>query len=265
MVGHCKEIEQLRVFGTDGEKALIDAFTHEFPFAIHLTCFIHVRRNIKEELAKNSLPPDVQAIILDDIFGKKIGTTLFEGLLDVNTEAEFDDKLELLQSKWMKQEDVKVEVEAFFKWFVRNKATVIKHSMLRPVREVGSPPEAFYTNASESINSVIKAKVQYKRSKLPQFIKKLNELVEEQQHETEKAVIGRGKYRFRPEYKHLEVSETMWFSMTREQRLKHLKKVEMVPVSNVGDESEDKSIYASSSMSFLSTDIHVLLLTLVYQ
>ena len=178
MVGHCKEIEQLRVFGTDGEKALIDAFTHEFPFAIHLTCFIHVRRNIKEELAKNSLPLDVQAIILDDIFGKKIGTTLFEGLLDVNTEAKFDDKLELLQSKWMKQEDVKVEVEAFFKWFVRNKATVIKHSMLRPVREeasLGSPPEAFYTNASESVNSVIKAKVQYKHSELPQFITKLND------------------------------------------------------------------------------------------
>ena len=33
------------------------------------------------------------------------------------------------------EEDVKVEVEAFFKWFVQNKATVIKHTMLRPVRE----------------------------------------------------------------------------------------------------------------------------------
>ena len=42
--------------------------------------------------------------------------------------------------------------------------------------------------------------------------------------------------------------------MTREQRLKHLKKVEMVPVSNVGDESEDKSIYASSfDISCLTT------------
>ena len=62
---------------------------------------------------------------------------------------------------------------SFFKWFVRNKATVIKHSMLRPVREeagLGSPPDAFYTNASESVNSVIKAKVQYKHSELPQFI-----------------------------------------------------------------------------------------------
>ena len=33
IVGQCRETEQVRVFGTDGEKALIDAFSHEFGFA----------------------------------------------------------------------------------------------------------------------------------------------------------------------------------------------------------------------------------------
>lgn len=70
---------------------------------------------------------------------------------------------------------------------------MVKHTMLCPVREeagLGSPPEACYTNASESINSVIKTKVQYKCSELPVFITKLNELAKEQQREVERAVIG---------------------------------------------------------------------------
>lgn len=44
--------------------------------------------------------------------------------------------------------------------------------MLQPICEeagLGSLPVSFYTNASETINSVIKAKVQYKRNELPQF------------------------------------------------------------------------------------------------
>ena len=43
-----KELQCLRAFGTDGEKALVDAFTHEFRFAIHLYCSIHVRNNVKK-------------------------------------------------------------------------------------------------------------------------------------------------------------------------------------------------------------------------
>lgn len=101
-------------------------------------------------------------------------------------------------------------MQSFCDWFVHNKVSVVKQSMLRSVREeagLGSPPDAFYTNASESLNSIIKAKVHYKRSELPQFISKLNELVEDQRRELERAVIGRGKYVLRKEYKHLEVKQ----------------------------------------------------------
>ena len=89
--------------------------------------------------------------------------------------------------------------------------------MLRSVREeagLGCPPDAFYTNASECINSVIKVKVEYKHE-LPQFIEKYQQLCEEQEREVERAVIHRGKYRLRPQYRHLEVSESKWFQMTR--------------------------------------------------
>lgn len=93
----------------------------------------------------------------------------------------------------------------------------------------------FYTNASECVNSVIKVKVQYKKSELPQFISKLHELCEEQEREVERAVLQRGKYRLRPQYRVMEISESKWFKMTHEQRSQHLKKLHEMPVFDVAD------------------------------
>ncbi|XP_064389220.1 uncharacterized protein LOC135337257 [Halichondria panicea] len=81
------------------------------------------------------------------------------------------------------------------RWFTKNKVDVIRRSMLKPVREeagLGSPPDKFYTNASETVNSVLKNAVSYKQNKLPDFILKLKEVCEEQEREVERAVVGRG-------------------------------------------------------------------------
>ena len=43
-----RELQCLRAFGFDGEKALVDAFVHEFRFAIHLFCLIHARNYVKK-------------------------------------------------------------------------------------------------------------------------------------------------------------------------------------------------------------------------
>ncbi len=124
--------------------------------------------------------------------------------------------------------------------FLKNKVDVIRRSMLKPVREeagLGSPPDRFYTNASETVNSILKNVVSYKQNELPDFILKVKEVCEEQEREIECAVVRRGKYKFRPQYKHLELSEAKWFSMSRDQRVKHLKKVNSLSVCDVKDPS----------------------------
>lgn len=236
MIGLRKELEHLRAFGTDGEKALCDAFSHEFRFAVHLTCFIHVRRNVKDELLRRMIPDALRSEILDDLFGKKVGSTQLEGLVDCADEGAFDEKLRLLVQKWKSHEESNEAVSDMCEWLFKNKVDVIRRTMLRSVREeagLGCPPDAFYTNASECVNSIIKVKVEYKRSELPQFICKLHELCEEQKREVERAVICRGKFRLRPQYRHLEVSENKWFKMTREQRTQHLKRVDRISVSDI--------------------------------
>ena len=60
--------------------------------------------------------------------------------------------------------------------------------MLRPVREeagLGIPPPTFTTNASESINAMLKKKVDYKKNELPAFMNHLKQIIDEQDRELE--------------------------------------------------------------------------------
>ena len=107
--------------------------------------------------------------------------------------------------------------------------------MLKPIGEecgLGCPPEPFTTNASESINAMLKRKLDYKWSELPAFIDKVKELVNKQQKELERAVIGKAKYQMKQQYQYLQVTESKWFLMTPEQRKKHLTKLESVALES---------------------------------
>ena len=75
LIGLSRQLQGVEAFGTDGEQALIDAFCHEFAFSHHLTCFIHVKCNIKEKCFEYNIPGDLSQQIQDGVVGKKIGGT----------------------------------------------------------------------------------------------------------------------------------------------------------------------------------------------
>jgi hypothetical protein len=254
IIGQCPQLQGVLSFGTDGERALIDAFRHEFSFSQHLTCFIHVQRNIKEKLNTSSIPCDVARLVLDDIFGRKLGTVYEESLVDASDVDDFQAKVESLLSKWRNHDmSSSADMEGFIQWFVANKVDVIKNSMLRPIREdcgLGNPPNIFTTNPSESMNALLKRKVDFKRSELPLFIEKIKEVVTEQQKEVERAIINRGKYQFQTDYRYLQVAESEWFTMNSQQRVKHINKVQSVSVIDV-EESLDAQRPCNPSMNTL--------------
>ena len=236
LIGLRPELQGLRAFGTDGEKALVDAFSHEFRYAIHLTCFIHFRQNIKRKLQELQYPDSAIKEVLSDIFGCTQGDTFSEGLVDSNSDEEFDEKLCLLKERWQQLEAAHNIESSVYDWFLQYKALVMKTTMIKSIREeacLGLPPEPFTTNASETINSVIKAHVNYKPGQLMEFVGKLKELIDEQEREIEKAVIKRGKYRLKEAYSYLEVNESDWFKMTKEQRRAHLKKMLQAAIKSV--------------------------------
>ena len=78
-------------------------------------------------------------------------------------------------------------------------------------------------------------KVDYKRTELMVFVNKLRQLVDEQQQEAEKAVVGCGKYYLQCQYSELAVPQIGWFAMNKELRQKKLKKFNEMHVLAVGD------------------------------
>ena len=228
VIGQCSQLEAVRVIGTDGEKALIDAFKHEFGFAQHLTCFIHVRRNIKNKLHECNIPSQLSIEILDDIFGKTVGATHVEGLVDTCNGTDFEEKLDKLVKKWQDAAlPSSANIDGFLSWFAA-KSVVIKDTMLATVREecgLDSPPASFTTNACETANFMLKCHTNYKKSEIFEFLQKLKDLITEQHREIERAIIERGKYELRPQYRRsFAILESKWFVMNTSQRKLHIQK-----------------------------------------
>ena len=186
-------------------------------------------RNIKEKLIDlhDIVPETTRSEILKDVCGRQCDGTLYEGLIDAADSLEFDDQLDYLQRKW-ENKDLS-EVHSFFVLFREHKADVIKQGMLKDTRisaGLGNPPARFTTNASKSLNALIKSGVNYQKSQLSEFINKLHVMVEEQEREFERAIIDRGKLKLIPLYQHLGVPEFKWYNqMSEQQKASHLKKL----------------------------------------
>ena len=67
--------------------------------------------------------------------------------------------------------------------FVVSRPTRLSITCIRENVGLGSPPTIFTTNASESINSVLKKQVGYKKTQWPEFVKEMKQLVDAQRSE----------------------------------------------------------------------------------
>jgi hypothetical protein len=108
-----------------------------------------------------------------------------EGLVDCLSEEEFDVSLQSLKEIWNDYEQPFAPAAGpqFHSYFRRYQAEVVKYHMRKDLREavgLGSPPNIFTTNISESVNAMIKKKVYYKEQEWPKFNEHLKQLKQEQ-------------------------------------------------------------------------------------
>ena len=93
--------------------------------------------------------------------------------------------------------------------------------MLKDKREsagLGSPPDPYYTNGVESKNRVLKHQNSYKPHQLPEFVKSMKSLYEDQKQEIDKAVVGIGEYKLSSPYLSYGVEAKDWFKKSQKQR-----------------------------------------------
>ena len=109
------------------------------------------------------------------------------------------------------------------------------------------PPSPFYTNAVESINSLLKLRTDYKKQELTTFVIKLKELVEAQFSEVDRAIAGVGEYEVAKEYPNFHYSAARWCAMSEEQRKRVLKRFQSSdPVAFPADSSSQADISSLS-------------------
>ena len=210
-------LSSLKAYGTDGEMAIMNALEACFPTAISLRCFIHVQDNILECLKGSSVA--VKKAITRDIFGQQVGDVYQQGLVDAISETEFDEKVALKRESW------ETYAVGFHEWFVTKQAAVFKKSMIGAVRKAAHVTGKFTNNPNESMNSTIKKWVNFTKSTWPEFVMKLQELMELQLKEGDKAVYGSGEYMLAPSFTKFAIDPNIWHQMKPSQRKEHMKKI----------------------------------------
>ena len=106
---------------------------------------------------------------------------------------------------------------------------MITSGMLQPMRD----PASFATNACESLNAMLKCKVNYKKNKLPAFVDHLKSLIDEQES-WKGLLLEEGNITSEENFQHLQVE--VWFRMSRDQ---HLKKVAHSQINCSKDQSTE--------------------------
>ena len=121
-----------------------------------------------------------------------------------------------------------ITLHSFFYYFRQHKATVFKESMIKPIcmkAGLGDSPAEYHNYSPECINSVIKIKVNHKKSLLDDFCNKMKSLVDDQQNLLIQAVTSRGEYRLHPVFKDFEMSHLEWFALPETDCANHIKKL----------------------------------------
>ena len=255
LVGLHRPLSDIQAAGTDGEKNIIEALSHQFKNVILLRCFRHLRVNIERHLTTAGTPKAAIGHYIREIFGWVDSDGVRkEGLVDSKDISEFENNLSTIKSIWDERDkQIGVSSIGFYDWFMQYKFFDFCSGTLQSTREsagLGCPLCAYYTNPNEAINSVLKRKTNYKKQQLPVFITTMKDFVLEQQSEVETAIIGGGKYKLKLVYRFLEVNNGTWWRMNEEQRKANIKKFNSQPLKP----PQDLQVACSSSSEIEKSD-----------
>ena len=208
---HAPELKHVRVFGTDGDPSLYQAFAEVFAEAQHLLCDIHMRDNIEKKLRQLNERSSTIRDVVEDIFGKKEEAEKTAGLVDC-TDSTFETERDKLYEKWL---SVMEKGEQFVQYFKDNKEDKIRNCMLLSTRIACHLNLDVYTqNANECMNSVIRKETEMKKMKLTPFIIAMKRFVDKQEKNIEQTVLEMTEgLRLLERYKHLAVSRTDFYRL----------------------------------------------------
>ena len=219
-------LRTIQAIGCDGDEAIMNASVVCFQDAQKLLCSSHKKDNIRRKLKNDFRAKDVACShIIADIFGKDSGTIYEKGLIDSNTEQEFDRKVMMMKATW------ECLQPGFHSWFLQFQAELFRKHLIACVTELARIDKHYSTNQVESTNDNIKDWLgRTQKLSFPVTNRKIEEYVTAQQQEFEIAIYGNGPYDNSESHEHLRKNRHNWNSMTVEQRRDALKSFWSSPV-----------------------------------
>ena len=188
-------------FGTDDDPALYEPFQTCFPGAKHLLCRIHLKRNIERKLQELCITAKASTVILHDIFNS------VNGLVNMTSEITFREKLKQCELAWISQDSNASKFVAYMHKFKVNK-------MISSV--IG---QNYTTNSVESVNSLLKRLLDFKKVSVLDFINQLRDLVKFQEKEIMRTLYNPGEFSISRYYSHTSPADSNAPMMQRQNRM----------------------------------------------
>lgn len=195
-------------FGSDNERAMVDAIRKAFPQSKRLSCNRHLRSNLSDYLKeKIGLNAKSLMAITGAIFGP-------DGLVNASTEGFFDIKLHAVRAL------IQDEAPAAKEYFEARILPLLKEN--RSTATSGDFPLTWTNNNCESLNHVLKQQIDWKSRPLLTLVDELHEVVQHEYRQLEHCLVGLGDFRLCEQYQRFAVPLDVWTTKSPEQRERHL-------------------------------------------
>ena len=215
------EISNLKKVGLDMEAAIFNGFKSVLPKLLQLYCAKHLQdrdvatidRLHKNMKVSNDLKTQYQEEIVADIYGRRRGDTMENGLIEADNEDDFTAKLASCQLKWEKL------CPGFYDWFLTHRKKDFITSVIKSARVGTNVSGIYYQNDIESKHAVEKRIQHFKGKKLPDALETIETLFEREESDEILALYGNGNYVLAPAYKSWFTPK--WHSMSVDEKKKY--------------------------------------------
>lgn len=157
--------------GTDGEKALISGLhrTESFSNSLWLLCMNHAKDNCLRKMTELGITKELQHKIVRDIYGYEDSGIRHQGLVDSESEEDFDEKCHAILPVWDIHESANTNKDPkFSEWFLKHKSKECKSNMLLPLRRMAGLGDVntkqFTTNDVEAENARVKREMNWEKN-----------------------------------------------------------------------------------------------------
>jgi hypothetical protein len=231
---HQAGITELKAFGTDGDKNMYDAFSSVFNNSMHLLCELHMKDNITKKMGDCNIDKKSQNSIMDKLFGVQMDNDRIDGLVQAKSDEEFNTALD----EFIEFLHTIPNTSEFLNYFMKYKVDFFEKNLRADYRKkagLGDPPRPYDQNASESMNNLLKYKID-KEKQLFEFIKYYEAVLKQEQEKIEISLTGAGRFKIKTEFEKCFLTPAAYASASKQARVKEIQKLNNASIEELEKE-----------------------------